>query len=120
MAHCRIRSRHNKFWLENAQDRGILFIGVGEATYQGMVVGLNSREQDMSVNVNKIKPSTNVRSANKDMMVKLTTPSRYSLEQCLDFLNDDELLEVVPSSHRLRKRWLTAEAQARAKKGLAN
>ncbi len=108
------------FGLENAQDRGVLFIGVGEATYQGMIVGLNSREQDMSVNVNKIKPSTNVRSASKDMMVKLTPPTRYSLEQCLDFLNDDELLEVVPSALRLRKRWLTAEAQARAKKGLAN
>jgi GTP-binding protein len=54
------------------------------------------------------------------MMVKLTPPVRYSLEQCLDFLNDDELLEVVPSTLRLRKRWLTAEAQARAKKGLSN
>ena len=108
------------FGLENAQERGVLFIGVGESTYQGMVVGLNSREQDMAVNVNKIKPSTNVRSASKDMMVKLTPPTRYSLEQCLDFLNDDELLEVVPSALRLRKKWLTAEAQARAKKGLAN
>ncbi|MBI5151772.1 MAG: translational GTPase TypA [Candidatus Pacebacteria bacterium] len=107
------------FGLENAQERGVLFIGAGEPTYQGMIVGLNSREQDMSVNVNKIKPSTNVRSASKDMMVKLTPPTRYSLEQCLDFLNDDELLEVVPSALRLRKKWLTAEAQARAKKGLA-
>jgi GTP-binding protein len=108
------------FGLENAQDRGVLFVGVGEATYQGMIVGLNSREQDMAVNVNKVKPSTNVRSASKDMMVKLTPPVKYSLEQCLDFLNEDELLEVVPSSLRLRKKWLTAEAQARAKKGLAN
>jgi GTP-binding protein len=108
------------FGLENAQERGVLFIGPNEATYVGMIVGLNSREQDMAVNVNKIKPSNNVRSASKDMMVKLTPPVRYSLEQCLDFLNDDELLEVVPSTLRLRKRWLTAEAQARAKKGLSN
>ncbi|KKU46065.1 MAG: GTP-binding protein TypA [Microgenomates group bacterium GW2011_GWA2_46_7] len=108
------------FGLENAQDRGVLFIAAGEATYQGMIVGLNSREQDMAVNVNKIKPSTNVRSANKDMMVKLTPPVRFSLEQCLDFLKDDELLEVVPSTLRLRKRWLTAETLARAKKGLSN
>lgn len=106
------------FGLENAQERGVLFIGVGEPTYQGMIVGLNSREQDMAVNVNKVKPSTNVRSASKDMMVKLTPPTRLSLEQALDFLNDDELLEVVPSALRLRKKWLTAEAQARAKKGL--
>ncbi len=106
------------FGLENAQERGVLFIGPGEPTYQGMIIGMNSRESDMAVNVNKVKPSTNVRSANKDMMVKLITPTRYSLEQCLDFLNDDELLEVVPSALRLRKKWLTSEAQARAKKGL--
>ena len=106
------------FGLENAQERGTLFIGVSEKTYQGMIVGLNSREQDMWVNVNKIKASTNVRSATKDMMVKLTPPTRFSLEQSLDFLADDELLEVVPSALRLRKRWLNPEAEARAKKGL--
>lgn len=106
------------FGLENAQERGVLFIGSGEATYQGMIVGMNARDTDMWVNVNKVKPSSNVRSANKDMMVKLTPPTRYSLEQSLDFLNDDELLEVVPSALRLRKRWLTPEAESRAKKGL--
>ncbi|HZZ98827.1 MAG TPA: translational GTPase TypA [Candidatus Saccharimonadia bacterium] len=106
------------FGLQNAQERGVTFIGAGEATYEGMIVGLNSREQDMRVNVNKVKESSNVRSANKDMRVQLTPPVRYSLEQALDFLADDELLEVVPSALRLRKKWLTTEAEARAKKGL--
>jgi GTP-binding protein len=107
------------FGLQNAQERGVTFIGAGEQVYAGMIVGLNSRELDMRVNVTKVKPSSNVRNANKDMRVQLTPPVRYSLEQCLDFLADDELLEVVPSALRLRKKWLTPEAEARAKKGLA-
>ncbi len=102
--------------LDNAQQRGILFIGAGEETYMGMIIGLNSREQDMEVNVNKVKASSNVRSATKDMMVKLTPPVRYSLEQALDFLDDDELLEVVPSTLRLRKRLLSQAERARASK----
>lgn len=102
--------------LDNAQQRGDLFIGPGEETYMGMIVGLNSRDQDMEVNVNKVKASSNVRSATKDMMVKLTTPVRYSLEQALDFLADDELLEVVPSTLRLRKKLLSPAERARAKK----
>lgn len=104
------------FGLDNAQLRGTLFIGPGEDTYMGMIVGLNSREQDMEVNVNKIKPSTNVRSATKDMTIKLTPPVRYSLEQCLDFLADDELLEVVPSTLRLRKKLLTLALRQKASK----
>jgi len=106
------------FGLDNAQQRGTLFIGAGEPTYMGMIVGLNSRDTDMRVNVNKVKESTNVRSANKDMLIKLITPVRFSLEQCLDFLQDDELLEVTPKALRLRKLWLTTDAEARAKKGL--
>ncbi|MEP7167584.1 MAG: translational GTPase TypA [Candidatus Woesebacteria bacterium] len=102
--------------LDNAQQRGNLFIGAGEETYMGMVVGLNSREQDMEVNVNKVKASSNVRSATKDMMVKLVPPIRYSLEQSLDFLDDDELLEVVPSTLRLRKKLLSQAERARNKK----
>lgn len=104
--------------LENAQERGMLFIGVGEDTYMGMIVGLNAREQDMRVNVNKVKASSNVRASTKDMMIKLTPPLRMSLEQCLDFLSDDELLEVTPGHLRLRKKWLSPEDEARAKKGL--
>ncbi len=102
--------------LDNAQQRGNLFIGAGEETYMGMIVGLNSREQDMEVNVNKVKASSNVRSATKDMMVKLVPPVRYSLEQSLDFLDDDELLEVVPSTLRLRKKLLSQAERARASK----
>lgn len=102
--------------LDNAQQRGNLFIGAGEETYMGMIVGLNSREQDMEVNVNKVKASSNVRSATKDMMVKLVPPVRYSLEQSLDFLADDELLEVVQSTLRLRKKLLSQAERARAGK----
>lgn len=104
------------YGLDNAQQRGSLFIGAGEDTYAGMIVGLNSREQDMEVNVNKVKPSSNVRSASKDMMIKITPPVRYSLEQALDFLADDELMEVTPSVLRLRKKFLTASDRAKAAK----
>jgi GTP-binding protein len=104
------------YGLENAEQRGALFVGVGEHVYAGMVVGLNSRDQDMEVNVSKVKQSTNFRAASKDMMVQLTPPVRYSLEQCLDFLADDELLEVVPSSLRLRKRYLNASQREKMKK----
>ncbi len=104
------------YGLDNASARGSLFIGAGEETYMGMIVGLNSREQDMEVNVNKVKPSSNVRSANKDMTIKLTPPIRFSLEQSLDFLADDELLEVTPSVLRLRKKQLSPADRARNKK----
>jgi GTP-binding protein len=104
------------YGLDNAQERGVLFIGAGEEVYEGMIVGLNSREQDMAINVTKVKKSTNVRSATKDMGVQLTPPVRYSLEQSLDFLADDELLEVVPSSLRLRKKWLNTAERERQKK----
>ena len=104
------------YGLDNAQERGSLFVGVGEDVYEGMIVGLNSRDQDMDISVTKIKKSTNVRSANKDMGVQLTPPIRYSLEQCLDFLEDDELLEIVPSSLRLRKRFLKKQEREKMKR----
>lgn len=104
------------YGLDNAQQRGMLFVGVGEDVYEGMIVGLNSRDQDMEVSVTKVKKSTNVRSANKDMGVQLTPPIRYSLEQSLDFLEDDELLEVVPSALRLRKKWLKKGEREKASK----
>jgi GTP-binding protein len=94
------------YGLDNAQQRGTLFIGAGEEVYEGMIIGLNSRESDMEISATKVKKSTNVRSANKDFGTYLTPPVRYSLEQSLDFLEDDELLEVVPSTQRLRKKWL--------------
>lgn len=101
------------YGLDNAQQRGSLFIGVGEDVYEGMVVGLNSRDSDMEISVTKVKKSTNVRSANKDFGTYLTPPIRYSLEQSLDFLEDDELLEVVPSSLRLRKKYLKPTDRAK-------
>jgi len=101
------------YGLDNAQERGTLFIGASEDVYEGMIVGLNSRESDMEISVTKVKKSSNVRSANKDFGVQLTPPVRYSLEQSLDFLADDELLEVVPSSLRLRKKWLTITERAK-------
>ncbi len=104
------------YGLDNAQQRGTLFVGVGEDVYEGMIVGLNSRDQDMEVSVTKVKKSTNVRSATKDMGVQLTPPVRYSLEQSLDFLEDDELLEVVPSTLRLRKKWLKKPEREKMKK----
>jgi len=92
--------------LENAQERGITFVDPGEDVYEGMIVGLNSRDSDIDINVTKGKHLTNTRSANKDMKTVLTPSYRMSLEQALDFIEDDELLEVTPKSLRLRKRYL--------------
>ncbi|MFZ7104872.1 MAG: translational GTPase TypA [Peptococcaceae bacterium] len=89
-----------------AEDRGILFIVPGIKVYEGMVVGENSREQDLVVNVCKEKALTNVRSSTKDETVKLKAPLILSLEQAISFLADDEYLEVTPESLRLRKRYL--------------
>jgi GTP-binding protein len=93
--------------LEAAQERGTTFIEPNEEVYEGMVVGLNSRENDMDINVTKGKHLTNTRSANKDIRTILTPAYKMSLEQALDFIEDDELLEVTPVSLRIRKRFLT-------------
>ncbi len=104
------------YGLDNAQQRGKLFVGAGDQVYMGMVVGLNSRDQDMEINVCKVKQSTNFRAASKDMAVQLIPPVRFSLEQSLDFLADDELLEVVPSTLRLRKKYLSESERTKHKK----
>ena len=93
--------------LETAQERGITFIEPGEDVYEGMIVGLNSRESDIDMNVTKGKHLTNTRSANKDMKITLTPAVKMSLEQALDFIEEDELLEVTPKSLRLRKMFLS-------------
>ncbi len=93
--------------LENAQERGLLFIDPAEDIYEGMIVGLNSREMDMELNVCKDKHLTNTRAANKDMRITLTPPIKMSLEQALDFVEDDELIELTPHFLRLRKKFLT-------------
>ncbi|NLW92797.1 MAG: translational GTPase TypA [Syntrophomonadaceae bacterium] len=91
------------YGLENAQERGELFVGPGLAVYRGMIVGENSRPNDIVVNVCKKKHLTNIRSSSSDMAIKLTPPRAMSLEQCLEFITDDELVEVTPQSIRMRK-----------------
>ena len=94
------------YGLYNAQERGSLFIGAGVPVYGGMVVGENPRGGDLVVNVCKRKNLTNVRSSASDEALRLTPPKNLSLEECLEFLNDDELLEITPKSIRIRKKIL--------------
>ena len=94
------------YGLFNAQERGALFIGPGTPVYAGMVVGICSRNEDMTVNVCKKKQLTNMRASGSDEALRLTSPKIFSLEQCLEFLADDELLECTPKSLRIRKRIL--------------
>ena len=94
------------YGLAAAQERGALFIGPGTPVYAGMVVGICSRNEDMNVNVCKKKQLTNMRASGSDEALRLTTPRIFSLEQCLEFLADDELLECTPKSLRIRKRVL--------------
>lgn len=104
------------YGLDIAQGRGITFIPPQTEVYEGMVIGLNSRENDLEINVTKEKKMTNVRSSTADIATILTPPTVLSLEQSLDFLEDDELLEVTPKSLRLRKKLLDANARAKAAK----
>ena len=102
--------------LQNAEERGTLFVGAPVQIYAGQIVGLNSRGDDLEVNVCKEKHLTNMRSKASDGTVQLTPPVVFSLEQCLDFLENDELLEVTPKSLRLRKRELDHNRRKRAAK----
>jgi GTP-binding protein len=104
------------FGLNNAQNRGTVFIYPQTAVYEGMIVGLNTRDEDLAINVAKEKKLTNIRASGADDAVSLTPPTIFDLEQSLDFLEDDELLEVTPESLRLRKKLLDAGQRARAKK----
>ena len=101
------------YGLFNAQERGQMLIGPGTEVYAGMVVGICARNEDMTVNVCKKKQLTNMRAAGSDEALRLTTPRVFSLEQCLEFLADDELLEVTPKSLRIRKRELDHAARMR-------
>ena len=101
------------YGLFNAQERGVLFIGAGVPVYAGMVVGETPKQEDISVNVCKKKQLTNMRASGSDDALRLTPPRQMSLEQCLEFLADDELLEVTPQSLRLRKRLLDHAARMR-------
>jgi GTP-binding protein len=101
------------YGLYNAQERGALFIGPGTEVYAGMVVGVSPKSEDITVNVCKKKQLTNMRASGSDDALRLTPPKVLSLEQCLEFLADDELLEVTPEHLRLRKRLLDHAARMR-------
>ncbi len=99
--------------LQQAEARGELFVGPGIDVYAGMIVGLYNRQEDLEINVCKAKHLTNMRSKSSDGTVQLTPHTRLSLEQCIDFIEDDELLEVTPKNLRLRKRYLDANDRKR-------
>ena len=107
--------RTASYGLAHIQERGSLFIGPGIDVYEGMIVGENSRSQDMPVNPTKEKKMTNIRAASADIAIKLTPPIILSLEQALEFINDDELVEITPKNIRLRKKFLTENERARKK-----
>jgi len=102
--------------LEMIQERGVLFIEPGVSVYEGMIIGENAREDDLSVNATRTKHLTNMRSSGSDGIIRLEAPRRLSLEQCIEFLEDDELLEVTPENVRLRKKILDTTMRQRAKK----
>ena len=106
--------------LFSLQERGRLCIGPGEEVYEGMIIGLNNRDDDLVVNPLKGKKLTNMRAAGKDENVVLTPPIRFSLEQAMEFIDDDELIEVTPTSVRLRKRNLRATERKRSERETAD
>ncbi|MCH7823195.1 MAG: translational GTPase TypA [Acidobacteria bacterium] len=107
------------FALFNLQERGQLMIGPGDEVYEGQIIGINARNRDLTVNPLKGKKFTNMRASGKDDAIALTPPTRFTLEEALEFLEDDELLEVTPSFLRLRKRHLKEHERRRAAKSAA-
>ncbi len=105
------------FGLFGLQDRGKLFLGHAEAIYEGQIVGLHSRDNDLSVNPTKGKQLTNVRASGTDEALTLVPPIVMTLEQALEFIEDDELVEVTPHHIRLRKKLLTENERKRASRG---
>ena len=102
--------------LKNAEERGVLFYGPGVKVYEGMVIGENARSGDMPINVCKKKHLTNVRSSRGDMEIRLTPPRQMSLDEAIEYLADDELLEVTPENYRIRKRILDTEERGKQTK----
>ena len=97
----------------NLQERGEIFIEPGTPVYEGMIIGENSRQRDMDVNVTKEKKQTNMRASTADEAIRLIPPRVLSLEQAIEFINDDELVEVTPKTIRLRKKILAANQRPR-------
>ena len=100
--------RATAYAIEHMQPRGELFVLPGEEVYEGMIVGENARPQDLDVNITKEKKLTNIRSSTGEELVHLIPPRRLSLEQALEYIREDEALEVTPTAVRLRKRTLQA------------
>ena len=106
--------------LETVQNRGTALIGPNEVVYEGMIIGINNREEDIDINVCKSKKLTNMHTENADQAIQLDPPVRLTLEQCLDFISDDELLEITPQSLRLRKLHLKKIDRIRAERLAGN
>ncbi|MBJ7551436.1 MULTISPECIES: translational GTPase TypA [Gammaproteobacteria] len=109
-----VKGKTLSYGLFNLQDRGRLFKGHGEEVYEGQIIGIHSRSNDLTVNPTKAKQLTNVRASGTDEALTLTPPIRHTLEQALEFIEDDELVEVTPESIRLRKKLLTENERKRA------
>jgi len=104
------------FALFTLQDRSTLFVAPGDPVYEGMIIGENARPSDMDVNVCKEKKQTNMRASSADEAIRLIPPRKLGLEQAIEFINDDELVEVTPTSIRLRKRILAANMRPKQTK----
>ncbi|MCK5895951.1 MAG: translational GTPase TypA, partial [Cocleimonas sp.] len=112
-----VSNAHGKalaYALFNLQERGKLFLGHAEPVYEGMLLGIHSRDNDLVVNPTKAKQLTNIRAAGTDENLILTKPIKMTLEQALEFIDDDELVEVTPQSIRLRKKLLTENDRKKA------
>ncbi len=106
----------SQYGIMQVEDRGIIFVEAGTEIYGGMIVGEHTRENDITVNITKVKQATNVRSANKDQTVTIKKARIMTLEESLEYLNDDEYCEVTPESIRLRKKILDKNERERAEK----
>ena len=104
------------YGLFGLQERGSLFIGSGVPVYTGMIIGEHSKDNDLTVNVCRSKKLTNMRAAGSDDAIRLTPPRQFSLEQALDYIEDDELLEITPKNIRMRKKKLDANSRKQDEK----
>jgi GTP-binding protein len=100
--------------LLNLQDRGIFFVAPGDTVYEGMIVGENNRPQDLDVNMTKEKKLTNMRAAAAEELEKIPPPRQMSLEEAIEFIREDELIEITPKAFRLRKRYLDPNQRKKA------
>ncbi|HEX6201815.1 MAG TPA: translational GTPase TypA, partial [Thermoanaerobaculia bacterium] len=108
--------RATAYAIDNLEPRGTMFVGPGEEVYEGMIVGEHNRDSDLDVNYVREKKLTNMRASGSDDTVQLVPPRRLSLEQALEFIREDELVEVTPDAFRLRKRILSASKRKTAAK----